>query len=136
MKISRKAHQFIRLQNVVFTLLFLSTIGLLAWLSTQYTAQSDWTANSRNSLSSPSIQLLERLKLPIEITAYASENDILRQQISELIAKYSRHKTDISLTIINPDIRPDQAREEGITADGELIIRYNSKRESLQQLNE
>ena len=136
MKISRKAHQFIRLQNVVFTLLFLSTIGLLAWLSTQYTAQSDWTANSRNSLSSPSIQLLERLKLPIKITAYASENDILRQQISELIAKYSRHKTDISLTIINPDIRPDQAREEGITADGELIIRYNSKRESLQQLNE
>jgi len=136
MKISRKAHQFIRLQNVVFTLLFLGTLGLLAWLSTQYTIQSDWTANSRNSLSSPSIQLLEKLKLPVEITAYASENDILRQQISELVAKYSRYKADISLTIINPDIRPDQAREEGITADGELVIRYNGKRESLQQLNE
>ncbi|PHR50990.1 DUF4350 domain-containing protein [Cycloclasticus sp.] len=136
MKISRKAHQFIRLQNVVFTLLFLGVLGLLAWLSTQYTAQFDWTANSRNSLSTPSIQLLKQLTHPIEVDAYATENDILRQQISELIDKYSHHKTDITLTIINPDIRPDQAREEGITADGELVIRYNGKRESLQQLNE
>ena len=136
MKISRRAHQFIRLQNILFTFLFLGTLGLLAWLSTQYTFQSDWTANSRNSLSAPSIQLLEKLKLPIEITAYASENDILRQQISELVEKYSRYKDDISLHIINPDMRPDQAREEGITSDGELVIRYNDKREALQQLNE
>lgn len=82
MKISRKAHQFIRLQNVVFTLLFLGVLGLLAWLSTQYTAQFDWTANSRNSLSTPSIQLLKQLTHPIEVDAYATENDILRQQIS------------------------------------------------------
>ncbi|PHS72425.1 MAG: ABC transporter [Cycloclasticus sp.] len=136
MKISRKAHLFIRLQNVAFTVLFLGTIGLLAWLSTQYVFQSDWTANNRNSLSSPSIQLLTKLELPIEITAYVSENDILRQQISELVAKYSRHKANISLHIINPDMRPDQAREEGITTDGELIIRYKGKREQLQQLNE
>ncbi|MDF1689378.1 MAG: GldG family protein [Cycloclasticus sp.] len=136
MKISRKAHQYIRLQNIAFTLLFLGVIGLLAWLSTQYTAQSDWTANGRNSLSSPSMQLLKKLNKPIEITAYASESDILRQQISELVAKYAHHKTDVSLNIVNPDMRPDQAREEGITSDGELIIRYNDKRESLQQLNE
>jgi len=136
LKITRKAHQFIRLQNVVFTALFLGTLALLAWLSMQYTFQSDWTANARNSLSAPSIQLLKKIKLPIEITAYASENQVLRRQISELVAKYSRHKSDISLTIINPDMRPDQAREEGITTDGELIIRYNEKREALQQLNE
>ena len=136
MKITRRAHQFIRLQNVAFTVLFLGTLGLLAWLSMQYSFQADWTANARNSLSAPSIQLLKKIKLPIEITAYASEDQVLRRQISELVAKYSRHKSDISLTIINPDMRPDQAREEGITADGELIIRYNQKREALQQLNE
>jgi len=136
MKISRKLHQLIRLQNIIFTLLFLGTMGLLAWLSTQYTAQSDWTANAKNSLSQPSIQLLDKLDHSVEITAYTSENEILRQQISELVAKYAHHKTDISLSIINPDMRPDQAREEGITSDGELVIRYNGKRESLQQLNE
>ncbi|MEO1888558.1 MAG: GldG family protein [Cycloclasticus sp.] len=136
MKISRQAHRFIRLQNIVFTGLFIGIFALLAWLSTQYSVQSDWTSNGRNSLSAPSITLLKKLDQTIEVTAYTSENDILRRQISELIAKYSRHKTDISLSFINPDMRPDQAREEGITADGELIIRYNGKRESLQQLNE
>lgn len=136
MKISRKKHRYIRLQNIFFTVLFVGCLGLLAWLSTQYSHQSDWTANNRNSLSAQSIQLLGKLKQPIEITAYASENDILRQQITELTAKYIQHKTDISLEIINPDTRPDRAREEGITTDGELILRYNGKRESLQQLNE
>ncbi|HIF17844.1 MAG TPA: ABC transporter [Cycloclasticus sp.] len=136
MKISRQAHRFIRLQNIVFTGLFIGILALLAWLSTQYSVQSDWTSNGRNSLSAPSITLLKKLDQVIEVTAYTSENDILRRQISELIAKYSRHKTDISLSFINPDMRPDQAREEGITTDGELIIRYNGKRESLQQLNE
>jgi len=136
MKISRKTHRFIRVQNFVFTLLFAGVIGLLAWLSTQYSVQSDWTANNRNSLSAPSITLLSKLSKPIEIVAYASENEILRQQISELIEKYKRHKTDISLTIVNPDMRPDQAREEGITTDGEMLIRYDGRRESLRQLNE
>lgn len=136
MKITRKVHQFIRLQNALFTVLFLGVFGLLAWLSNQYSFQSDWTENNRNSLSAPSIQLLQKLEKPIEVTAFTSENAILRRQISELVAKYSRHKTDVSLTFINPDLRPDQAREEGITSDGELIIRYNGRRESLQQLNE
>ncbi len=136
MKISRQSHRFIRLQNIVFTCLLVGILALLAWLSTQYSFQSDWTSNGRNSLSAPSITLLEKLDQAIEITAYTSENEILRRQIAELIAKYTRYKADISLSFINPDMRPDQAREEGITADGELIIRYNGKRESLQQLNE
>jgi ABC-type uncharacterized transport system involved in gliding motility auxiliary subunit len=136
MKISRQSHRFIRLQNIVFTCLLVGILALLALLSTQYSFQSDWTSNGRNSLSAPSIALLEKLDQAIEITAYTSENEILRRQIAQLIAKYTRYKADISLSFINPDMRPDQAREEGITADGELIIRYNGKRESLQQLNE
>lgn len=136
MKISRKAHQFIRLQNIIFTLLFVGALGLLAWLSTQYSIQSDWTVNSRNSLSAPSITLIDKLKSPINIVAYASENDILRQQITLLINKYQQHKSDITLTIVNPDMKPEQARQEGITTNGELVIQYNGRRESLKQLNE
>ncbi|PCI19412.1 MAG: ABC transporter [Piscirickettsiaceae bacterium] len=136
MKITRKTHQAIRLQNILFTTLFFIVMGMLAWLSTQYTIQSDWTKNSRNSLSYPSIQLLEKLSKPIEITAYVTKNDILRRRISELMAKYQYHKAGVTLSFVNPDIRPDLAREEGITSDGELVIRYNSRRESLKQIDE
>ena len=136
MKVTRKTHQAVRIQNIIFTLLFCSVMGVLAWLSTQYTIQSDWTVNNRNSLSSPSIELLKKLSTPVEITAYATENDVIRQRISELIKKYQHHKADTSLTFINPDTRPDVAREEGITTDGELIIHYNNRRESLTALDE
>ncbi len=136
MKISRKIHHFIRLQNIAFTFLFIGVFALLAWLSSQYSAQSDWTANSRNSLSEPSVQLLQQLEQNVDITAYATENELLRQQISQLLEKYTRHKPDISLSFVNPDMRPDQAREEGITNDGELVIRYNGRRESISRLNE
>jgi ABC-type uncharacterized transport system involved in gliding motility auxiliary subunit len=136
MNVTRKTHQAVRIQNIIFTLLFCSVMGVLAWLSTQYSVQSDWTANSRNSLSSPSIQLLQKLSNPIEITAYVTKNDVIRQRISELIRKYQQHKDDISLTFINPDTRPDIAREEGITTDGELIIHYTNRRESLTSLDE
>ena len=79
MKISRKIHHFIRLQNIAFTFLFIGVFALLAWLSSQYSAQSDWTANSRNSLSEPSVQLLQQLDQNVDITAYATENELLRQ---------------------------------------------------------
>lgn len=136
MKISVKTHRFIRLQNILFTLLFISTIGFAAWLSTVYEQQFDWTNNNRNSLSSPSVQLLKQLEMPIEITAFASENEILRRQISELVAKYSRHKANITLNIINPDMRPDLAREEGISTEGEMVIYYDARREAIKHLNE
>jgi len=136
MKISAKTHLFIRLQNILFTLLLLGSIGLAAWLSTVYRLQSDWTDNARNSLSAASVQLLAKLDQPIEVTAYASENEVLRRQISELINKYQRHKNNIKLTIINPDMRPDQARAEGISNDGELVIYYDDRRESIHRLDE
>ena len=136
MKITRQTHQTIRFQNIFFTVLFFAVMGLLAWLSTQYSVQSDWTANSRNSLSSPSIQLLNTLAKPVDITAYVTKNEGIRQRISDLVKKYQRHKADLSLSFINPDLRPDITREEGITTDGELIIRYGGRRESIKQLDE
>lgn len=136
MSISKKTHQLIRLQNILFTVLFICSLSLLAWLSTQYRTQFDWTANNRNSLSQPSILLLKKLKQPVEVYAYTSENELLRRQISVLIDKYQHHKADISLSYINPDIRPDKAREEGITADGELVLYYNGQRESIKRLDE
>jgi ABC-type uncharacterized transport system involved in gliding motility auxiliary subunit len=136
MKISKKTHQQIRLQNIAFNVMFIAVIGLLAWLSTQYTTQTDWTANTRNTLSEPSQQLLKKLQKPVQVTAFVSGNKIIRKQIHTLIQKYSAYKKDVKITFVNPDIKPDLAREEGITKEGQLIIRYDGRRESLSSLDE
>lgn len=136
MKTSKKTHQQLRFQNIAFNVMFIAIIALLAWLSTQYTVQTDWTTNTRNTLSEPSQQLLKKLDKPILVTAFVSRNEIIRKQIHVLIQKYSSYKDNIDITFINPDIKPDLAREEGISKEGQLIIRYDGRRESLTSLDE
>ncbi len=136
MKINRRTHLEIRLQNTLFSLLFLVIVGLLAWLTTRYTAQFDWTYGGRQSLSEASKTVLEQLKGPVTVTAYARENPMQRQKIREQIERYSRHKQDLTLDFINPDTQPDKVREIGITIDGELLVRYQGRDEKVSDPSE
>ncbi len=136
MKINRKTHLEIRLQNLLFTLLFLAVVGLLAWLSTRYTAQFDWTAGHRHTLSDASRKVLDILKGPVTITAYARENQQVRQQIRDAVGRYSRYKKDIVLNFVNPDTQPDKVRELGITVDGEMTVEYQGRTEKIQEAGE
>ncbi len=134
MRVTRKSRLRIRLENILFVLLFLTAVGLLAWLSTRHhlQVQADWTSQGRNTLSPASRELIARLDAPIEITAYAREEPVLRAHIQELVERYRRHKGNIELRYVNPDAVPNQVRQLGITADGELIIEYRGRSEHLQ----
>lgn len=123
-------------QNLLFLLLFGAVIGLLAWLSTRYAAQADWTAGGRNTLSVPSRTLLAQLNGPIRVTAYARDNPDLRDGITRLIERYRRDKSDLTLTLVNPDLLPDRVRELGVTLDGELHVEYRGRGEKVRQLTE
>ncbi|CAL1238867.1 GldG family protein [Candidatus Methylocalor cossyra] len=136
MKINRKTHLELRFQNLIFSLLFLAAVGLVAWLSTRYSAQFDWTASHRHTLSEASRKVLDLLKEPVTITAYARENQQTRQHIRDLVERYSRYKKDLTLTFVNPDTQPDKVRELGITVDGELVVAYQGRTEKLQESNE
>ncbi len=124
------------LQNQLFTLLFALAMGLLAWLSTRYPLQADWTANGRNTLSAASQALLARMDAPIQITAYVREQPALRDAIARVIGRYQRYKPDLTLHFVNPDLLPDRARELGISGDGLLYVDYGGRSEKFQQLNE
>jgi len=125
-----------RLGNIVFLILFLGIIGLLAWLSTRYSIEADWTASGRNTLSEASTALLAKLEAPITITSYATEDGSVRQAVQELIHKYQRHKKNLDLKFINPDLEPDTVRTLGISINGELVITYQGRSENLKTLSE
>ncbi len=102
---------------------------LLAWLSQKHSAEYDWTANGRHTLSEASRNLLAQMPDPIEVTSYARENSLLRDAVKNFIGKYQRHKADIILRFVNPDAVPDEVRNLGITVDGEIIVRYQDRSE-------
>lgn len=136
MLVSRKSRRSIRLQNYLFVILFLAVVGLLAWLSTRYHYSADWTATGRNTLSDASIGLVKQLDGSINVIAFARETGALRKHINEVIARYKRYKPDIELSFVNPDTDPAKVREHGITMEGELVVSYQSRKETVRDFNE
>jgi len=136
MKIDRHIHRQIRLQHLLFTTLFLILVGLLAWLSQRYYTEWDWTATGRHTLSEASRKVLQTLEGPVTITAYAREDNQLRERIRGLVLPYQHSKADLKLVFVNPDLHPEKVRELGITMDGELVIDYRQRTEKIHDLSE
>lgn len=128
----------LRAINASFVLLFLAAVGLLQGLSREFPLQFDLTAARRHSLSDASLAALAGLKQPLRVTAYASERGQLRRVLGEFLARYQKHKPDLTLAYIDPDSAPEQARAVGIQHDGELVLEYGGARENLAptQINE
>lgn len=123
-------------QNWLYVALVLVIAGLMAWLSTRYVFEADWTANNRNSLTEPSVELLDTMEGPLDITAFASEDAALRASIREFVGRYQREKPDVSLEFVNPDTAPQRVRELGITRDGALLVAYAGGTETVTGLSE
>ncbi len=128
------------IQNGVFVILLLLLVFLLGYLAAQTRVQWDVSQNARNSLSEASLEILQKLQGPIQITAYATEQHIqfgdIRKIITDFIALYQRAKPDLFLTFIDPTEQPKLAQEAGVHANGEMVISFNDRREHLAVINE
>jgi ABC-type uncharacterized transport system involved in gliding motility auxiliary subunit len=136
MQVTRSSRRQLQFQNLVFVAGLLIFMGLLAWLSTRYSFEADWTSSGRNTLSIDSRQLLDEMPEPIHVTAFATENALVREHIRDLIGRYKRYKPNVELNFVNPDAEPDRVRELGISLDGELLLAYQGRSEKVQSLSE
>lgn len=138
MEISNKTRRQLRIQNWIFIILFLAVIGLLGWLSTEYSRDFDWTATGRHSLSKLSIKVLEKLQGPVQITSFASGNEQskVRQQVSDLVKRYQQVNDKITLNFVDPLTNPDETRKLGIRMNGEMIVKYQGRSEHVTNLTE
>ncbi|MFV1973401.1 MAG: GldG family protein [Thiohalobacterales bacterium] len=136
MEITKRSRLLLRLQNWIFSALFVGIIGMLGWLSTQYVYQADWTSGSRNTVTDATRQLLADLTDSVALTAFAREDAPLRKQVQTLVARYQRFKPDITLEFVNPDTAPERVRMQNVTIDGELVVSYQGRSENIQRLSE
>jgi len=116
MKITRRSRLLLRLQALLFAMLFIGIIAMLAWLSSRYVYQADWTSGARNSVSADTRKLLDSMDQPVSISAFVRDEGLVRDQIRDLVGSYQRFKDDISLEFINPDTQPARVRELGIAS--------------------
>ena len=135
MDINTTSTRHLKQQNILFIILFLTIIGLLAFLSNRYVYLTDWTVNGQNSLNEVSLVLLKTLDSPVEIVSYTNHSRI-KQSVSELVSRYQRFKPDLSLSFIDPNADPEKIRALKISVDGEIVITYQGRQENLTELSE
>jgi len=126
----------LRLHNLVFVVLLLAAVGLLGWLSQQHRLTFDWTHAGRNTLAEPSRALLADMPGPVTVTVFASESEALRASLADLLTRYQREKADFSFRFVNPDLEPDRVRRHGISLDGELLLSYQGREQTLGEASE
>lgn len=132
MKLNQRSIVDWMMHTRAFLVIALSICFLLGYVANQYFWHIDLTQNSRNSLSQQSIGLLKRMPNAIKVTVFALKDDAthgdkFRQSMLDFIARYQRIKPNITLNILSAHENPSLAREENITVDGEMVVKYQQQ---------
>lgn len=125
-----------RLGNAIFTMLVFAVAAMVAFLSTRYGIERDWSHAHSSSLSPDSITLLRQLDGPVDVVSYARPQGGLREVVANFVERYHRAKPDLTLRFVDPDADPAAMRAAGVSLDGELELRYHGRSEHLKVLGE
>ena len=138
--LNKKSRWHYLIQNGVFVILLLLLVILLGYLAAQTRLQWDVSQNGRNSLSEASVEILQKLQGPVQVTAYATEQHAqlgdIRKIIADFVALYQRVKPDLSLAFIDPVAQPILTQEADVQVNGEIVIKFNQRVEHLTAINE
>lgn len=128
------------LKNLAFTVLLLAAAVLLYHLAARHPLQRDVTHNAINSLEPNSVQVLQQLQGPVQLTVYATGQDArqgdLHKLVRNFVSLYQRYKPDITLEFVDPAQHPEEVRKADIQNNGEMVVEYAGRREHLTMLNE
>lgn len=125
-----------RFGNALHALLVVAIAVLLAFLSTRFGFERDWSHARSASLGDASVALLKSLDAPVEVISYARRQGGLRGVIADFVERYRRVKPDLALRFVDPDADPNAMRDAGVNVDGELELRYRGRSERLKVLSE
>jgi ABC-type uncharacterized transport system involved in gliding motility auxiliary subunit len=130
------ARRQVLLQQLLSAVLFVGVLGMLAWLSNKYSVEADWTAGNRNTLTAPSRRLLDTLPEPIAFKVFVYPRSETRQAIEADVRRYQRVKANVTLEFIDPATHPEQVRAYNVQRDGEAVVEYQGRHESLSATTE
>lgn len=131
-----RSHIGLRIQHVIFVILLLVVVVLLAYVGKTYNKRFDLTHSQRNSLSVTMQTLLKKLDKPLEVIAYIPDDAVVKKNLKQLLKQYRVYHSDITLEIVNPDLEPERAQQDGIAYSGQLLLKYGDRKEAINSVDE
>ncbi|MTW22353.1 GldG family protein [Allochromatium palmeri] len=130
-------HRFERaLADTLFTLLLLSCVVASGWLVARHDQYWDWTQSDSHQLTLESRVILERLEAPLRLTVFADPSSPLARMIGQLLERYVQANPDLEIRYLDPRRFPEQAREAEVSLQGQILIEYRGRRETLTEIGE
>ncbi len=120
--------------TVIMSLAFAGILILINFLATRYVQRFDLTQSGLYSLSAQSLQILSSLQVPIHVTGYFTPRypQEARQEAEDLLKEYAvRSNGRLTYEFVDPELKPAQARQAGITRDGTLLFTAGTKRQEV-----
>jgi len=112
---------------VVFAIISVANV-----LANRYNKSYDSTSNKRYSLSEQTAKIVKGLKEPATITYYDQSTHF--QTAKDQLDQYANLSPKIHVEYVDPDKKPQLAREAGIKNYGTTIVQIGAKKEEAKSL--
>ena len=122
------------LHSVSYSLLFIGIFILLNFLNTRYHYRWDLTEAKVFSLSPQSTKVLGQLKQELLIYGFFERGE--NSRVADLIRSYTYHSPRIKFYAIDPDRRPEMARQFKIQQMNTLHLIYGKESTNLAETTE
>lgn len=109
-------------------------IGLLAFVTTRRHFRSDLTKNNLYSLSDQTVKLVTDLKRDVVIKAFFKKAE--QNAAKDLLDEYDFRSGKLIYDLIDPDERPEIAKQYGIKKYNTLTVESGVKRETVEDMSE
>jgi len=116
---------------LVGTLAVLVILGVINWLSVQYSAHLDLTENQIFTLAPQTREITQALDQPIRLVIFDTSPNA---QDEELLQRYHRLNPQFDYEYVNPYANPRLAQEFEATRPGMVFLEVGDQRQFLQQL--
>ncbi len=103
-------------------------------LADRYNKQYDSTSNKRYSLSDQTAKIVKGLKQPATITYFDQSTHFA--QAKDQLDQYANLSPKVHVEYVDPDKKPQLAREAGIKNYGTTIVQVGMKKEEAKSLTE
>ena len=119
---------------VTYLLVIIAIIATANVLANRYDKSYDATSNKRYSLSDQTVKIVKGLKQDATITYYDQASRF--QTAKDQLDQYANLSHKVHVEYVDPDKKPQLAREAGIKSYGTAIVQIGANKQEAKGLNE
>ncbi|MBI2855486.1 MAG: GldG family protein [Chloroflexi bacterium] len=113
--------------TLVMVAAFTTILILVGFISFENSYRLDVTATRQFTLAPQTKQILKELKEPVRAVGYFNPNDsaqeLAKRRVDDFFHEFNRRNRDFSYEFVDPDLKPSQARRDGVTEYPTIVFK-------------